>query len=167
MDTLPEDIIADSLLLTCSVSKGALLIQDVPYGVGWWWEGKEDRVYEGELLLFPAEGEHVDAVIRLPLEDYLLGVIPYEIGGDSPQEALKAQAVAARSEAIMALRSGMYCGPHHDLTADVECQVFREMQSGQENRMRPCVKPVELPFSARINRFTVIMHPIAAGIRRL
>ncbi|MCB9502048.1 MAG: SpoIID/LytB domain-containing protein [Deferribacteres bacterium] len=132
MDTLPEDIIADSLLLTCSVSKGALLIQDVPYGVGWWWEGKEDRVYEGELLLFPAEGEYVDAVIRLPLEDYLLGVIPYEIGGDSPQEALKAQAVAARSEAIMALRSGMYCGPHHDLTADVECQVF----SGNAKRTR-------------------------------
>jgi SpoIID/LytB domain protein len=58
------------------------------------------------------------------MERYLLGVVPYEIGTDAPLEALKAQAVAARSEAVVALRSGLYSGPNHDLTSDVECQVF-------------------------------------------
>jgi SpoIID/LytB domain protein len=46
------------------------------------------------------------------------------MGNDSPIEALKAQAVAARSEAVIALTSKLYSGPHHDLTSDVECQVF-------------------------------------------
>ena len=26
-----------------------LTIKNVPYGIGWWWEGIEDRVYEGEI----------------------------------------------------------------------------------------------------------------------
>ena len=53
-----------------------------------------------------------------------MGVVPYEIGPDAPMEALRAQAVAARSEAIMALESKLYSGLHHDLTSDVECQVY-------------------------------------------
>ncbi len=114
----------DSLVFRAKTDSSTLLIKEVPYGVGWWWEGKEDRIYEGVIAFYAAGTDSVEAVVKLPLEQYLLGVVPYEIGGDSPLEALKAQAVAARSEAVMALRSGLYSGPHHDLTSDVECQVF-------------------------------------------
>lgn len=103
---------------------GTLKIKNVPFGVGWWWENKEDRIYEGNFNLYKNSENKFDVVISLPLEEYLKGVVPYEIGGDSPLEAIKAQAVAARSEAVMALTAKMYSGPHHDLTADVECQVF-------------------------------------------
>jgi peptidoglycan hydrolase-like amidase len=102
----------------------ALTIQDVPYGVGWWWEGKEDREYEGVIRIHAVDGERLQVVVELPLERYLKGVVPYEIGGDSPPEALKAQAVAARSEAVRALTTGLYSGPGYDLTSDVESQVF-------------------------------------------
>ena len=78
-------------------------------------------------------------IIKLPLEEYLKGVIPYEIGGDSPLESLKAQAVAARSEAVVALRSDLYSGSHHDLTADVECQVC----SGNLKRTKASDRAVE------------------------
>jgi stage II sporulation protein D len=40
-----------------------------------------------------------DAVAIMPLEEYLKGVIPSEMPGGWPQEALKAQAIAARSYA--------------------------------------------------------------------
>ncbi|KAA3659515.1 MAG: SpoIID/LytB domain-containing protein [Calditrichaeota bacterium] len=123
-ESLADKLVADSLRLHSAVSGGELLIQNVPFGVGWWWEGKEDRVYEGELLVFPGDKQRIDVVVRLPLEAYLCGVVPYEIGADAPKEALKAQAIAARSEALMALRSGLYKGTHYDLTSDVECQVF-------------------------------------------
>lgn len=101
-----------------------LTIPDVPYGVGWWWEGKEDREYEGVIRIHAVDGERLQVVVELPLERYLKGVVPYEIGGDSPLEALKAQAVAARSEAVKALTTRLYSGPHYDLTSDVQSQVF-------------------------------------------
>ena len=105
-------------------------IKNIPFGVGWWWENKEDRTYEGEFHFYVTNENKFEIVIHLPLEEYLKGVVPYEIGGDSPLEAIKAQAVAARSEAIMALTSNLYRGEHHDLTSDVECQVF----SGNKKR---------------------------------
>jgi SpoIID/LytB domain protein len=121
---------ADRLVLNCASDGGTLSIRDVPYGVGWWWEGKEDRTYEGELSVYICAGNKFEVIVKLPLEEYLNGVVPYEMGNDSPLEALKAQAVAARSEAVIALTSKLYSGEHHDLTSDVECQVF----SGNQKR---------------------------------
>ena len=106
------------------------LIKSVPYGVGWWWAGIEDRIYEGALHIYVDSDKAMSVTVELPLETYLKGVVPYEIGPTSPLEALKAQAVAARSEAIIALTSQLYNGEQHDLTSDVECQVF----SGNKRR---------------------------------
>jgi SpoIID/LytB domain protein len=107
-----------------------IIIKNVPYGKGWWWEGKEDRVYEGEIYIYAAIENYLEVVVKLPLEEYLKGVVPYEMGNDSPLESLKAQAVAARSEAVIALTSNLYSGEHYNLTSDVECQVF----SGNKKR---------------------------------
>ncbi len=120
----------NKVLLKSNQPNGTLTIDDVPYGVGWWWEGSESRNYEGDIFIYRNNENKFDVVVKLMLEDYLKGVVPYEIGGDSPLEALKAQAVAARSEAIIALTSKLYSGAHYDLTSDVECQVF----SGNKKR---------------------------------
>ncbi|MBN2280229.1 MAG: SpoIID/LytB domain-containing protein [Candidatus Marinimicrobia bacterium] len=112
------------LWLKSNKKKGTLNIKDVPYGVGWWWEGKETRNYEGEISIYINENQQFDVVVKLMMEDYLKQVVPYEIGGNSPLASLKAQAVAARSEAVIALTSKLYSGEHYDLTSDVECQVF-------------------------------------------
>lgn len=114
----------DSLVFSSINVNDEVEIKGVPYGIGWWWEGKETRRYSGDLKVYPGENNKPEFIVSLSLEQYLTGVVPYEIGGDSPLEAIKAQAVAARSEAVMALKSGMYGGKYHDLTSDVECQVF-------------------------------------------
>jgi len=103
---------------------GTLKIKKVPYGIGWWWEGIEDRVYEGEIEISINENKKINVIVTLPLEKYLCGVVPYEIGSDAPLEALKSQVIAARSETVSALISGKYRGSNFDLCADVECQVF-------------------------------------------
>lgn len=100
------------------------LLEDVPYGVGWWWGGREHRTYEGQLHVYVDADSRLDAVLHLPMESYLKGVIPYEIGPESPLEALKAQAVAARAEIAQTMLTGKYRGTYHDVCADVECQVF-------------------------------------------
>ncbi len=93
-------------------------------------EKNPGRSYEGRLEIFPGEGGMLEVIIVLPMEKYLMGVVPYEIGPDSPIEAMCAQAVAARSEAFVALVTRKYAGKHHDICSDVNCQVFR----GNERR---------------------------------
>ena len=55
-----------------------------------------ERPYRGQLVV-KATGGALRAVNSVPVEMYLYGVVPLEIGSDGPVEALKAQAVAARS----------------------------------------------------------------------
>lgn len=65
----------------------------------------DDTLYRGAALVRPAE-EGVTAVNLLDLETYLLGVVPMEIGGGRPPEeleAVKAQAIAARTYAVRQL----------------------------------------------------------------
>lgn len=67
----------------------------------------------------------------VPLELYVTGVIGSEMGEHWPQEALKAQAVAARSYAIqrvLAPRNSWY-----DLESTVQDQVYRGIQNPQKN----------------------------------
>lgn len=101
-----------------------LTLEQVPFGVGWWWESREDRIYEGTLDLSINADKKLMAVLELPVEEYLRGVVPSEIGPTAPEEALKAQAVAARSETMTALSERTYEGPGYDICADVDCQVF-------------------------------------------
>ena len=82
------------------------------------------ELYEGKIEISVNENNKFDVIVVLPLEKYLCGVVPYEIGNDAPLEALKAQVIAARSETVSALLSGKYKGSNFDLCADVECQVF-------------------------------------------
>lgn len=62
-----------------------------------------DGLYEGDLLLTIKDDE-IRAILHIYIEDYLLGVVPYEMGDSFPLEALKAQAIAARTYALK--RSG-------------------------------------------------------------
>lgn len=59
-----------------------------------------DRWYRGRLLLVP-QGNSVTAVNYVDLEHYLTSVVGSEMHSTAPMEALKAQAIAARSYALV------------------------------------------------------------------
>ena len=50
---------------------------------------------------------HGAGVVELDLEEYLCGVVPAEIGEGSHMEALRAQAVAARTFALRRVMAGI------------------------------------------------------------
>ena len=79
------------------------------------------RSYRGELLAIPS-GDEVIIVNRVPIEDYLRGVVPLEIGERQPGEraAVEAQAIAARSYAYTHLASAQ----RFDVRATVDDQVY-------------------------------------------
>jgi SpoIID/LytB domain protein len=62
--------------------------------------GAEQRRYAGSLQIVPKGGATVLPVNLLPMEDYLKGVVPAEMPPYWGVEALKAQAIAARTYAI-------------------------------------------------------------------
>lgn len=89
------------------------------------------RTYRGALRLVP-QGGGCTAINELPLEDYLLGVVPGEIGRKlDPRvvEAVKAQAVVARTYAARAI--GQYGSRPFDLRDDVRDQVY-EGKAGED-----------------------------------
>lgn len=76
--------------------------------------------YRGDLIVYAQNGK-LYCVNRVYIEEYLLGVIAGEIGDNSPMEALKAQAVSARSYAVREISaSGNY-----DMTDTSSSQVYK------------------------------------------
>ncbi|MEN6444524.1 MAG: SpoIID/LytB domain-containing protein [Candidatus Cloacimonas sp.] len=61
----------------------------------------------------------------LPLEQYLAGVVPNEIGDNAPFEALKAQTVAARTHALSLLLNNKHKTDGYDLCNSTHCQVYK------------------------------------------
>lgn len=64
-------------------------------------EALKDNLYAGDLKL-TAEKQRITAVVTVQIEDYLYGVVGYEMSDSFPMEALKAQAIAARTYAMNA-----------------------------------------------------------------
>ncbi|MDR1535770.1 MAG: SpoIID/LytB domain-containing protein [Planctomycetota bacterium] len=60
---------------------------------------------------------------RLPIEEYLYGVVAGEIPGNWPLEAIRAQAVASRSFAYFSIRSR--ANEEYDVHADTRSQVWK------------------------------------------
>jgi stage II sporulation protein D len=91
-------------------------------------EGPEDLVdvegkrYPGTLLLRRNPDGSVTAINEIGIEDYLRGVLPLEMDTGWPLEALKAQAVVARTFAYTQM--GKYRKAGFDLTADTRSQVY-------------------------------------------
>ena len=83
-----------------------------------------DSRYRGNLLLVATPRGTLHVVNRVGLEEYLLGVVPLEMGPRvyDELEALKAQAVAARTYAVK--RRGDFSAEGYDLCATARCQVY-------------------------------------------
>nr|WP_225867088.1 SpoIID/LytB domain-containing protein [Prochlorococcus marinus] len=60
---------------------------------------------------------------KIKFDDYLKGVLPYEIGSNSPLEALKAQAVIARTWALY--NSERFNIDNYHLCISTQCQVYK------------------------------------------
>lgn len=81
-------------------------------------------VFAGPFRLLPDAHGGWSLVEMVPMERYLQGVVPHEIGAGSPPAALAAQAVLARTYALRNLARFAVDGYH--LCATVQCQVYAD-----------------------------------------
>ncbi len=95
--------------------------------------GQGTPVYEGRLEVVE-DAKGLVLINELYLEDYLKKVIPSEMPGSYEKEALKAQAVCARSYAYRQIRSNSYrqYGAHVD--DSTRFQVYNNEASGDRTR---------------------------------
>ena len=77
------------------------------------------RAYRGVMEFAPTVFSGLSVVNAVGLDDYLQGVVPAESPASWPAEALKAQAIAARTYAITTARGGDF-----DQFADTRSQVY-------------------------------------------
>ena len=84
------------------------------------------RRYRGALEL-RHRGAGLTAVNIVPVDDYLLSVVPEEMPTDWPAEALKAQSIAARSFALKS--RGRHAAEGYDLCTTTHCQLYKGIAS--------------------------------------
>ena len=87
--------------------------------------------YRGSFTL-KKNGSNVEVINYLDMEDYLKGVVPSEMPASWPKEALKAQAIAARS----------YAANSMGLSSTPSSQVYRGL-TGEDSRTNAAVKETE------------------------
>lgn len=83
---------------------------------------QERRFYGGEMRFQPNSYGTYTLVNEVPIETYLRGVVPHEIGLAAPRPAIEAQAVLARTYALRNLRR--FELDDYELCADTQCQVY-------------------------------------------
>jgi SpoIID/LytB domain protein len=80
------------------------------------------RSYPGRMKLQPNAYGTTTLVNLVPLETYLRGVVPYEIGGNAPFQSMAAQAVLARTYVLRNTRR--FAIDEYQLCATTQCQVY-------------------------------------------
>ena len=95
------------------------LALEAPQGLRW---GK--GLFQGPFRLQRDAYGSWTLVEQVPLERYLEGVLPHEIGAGSPAAALRAQAVLARTWALANSHRFEIDGYH--LCSDTQCQVYSD-----------------------------------------
>ncbi len=119
---------------TLGSNKNSILVASLssPTGLISWGRHK----YQGELQLLTAgTNERCDLVNSIPLEAYITTLLAKEMHGSWPVEALKAQAVAARTYAYERLKKS-HTGKLYDLESSEKDQVSGTFFDATENTLK-------------------------------
>lgn len=126
--------------------------------------GVGNRYYRGSILLKPTVkngATQISAINLLPIEDYLLSVVPSEVPRSWPAEALKAQAVAARSYAYANLNKNQKLG--FDVRDTVDDQVYLGVQSESEETNRACAETRGIVLKHNGKVISAFFHSTSGG----
>jgi stage II sporulation protein D len=94
--------------------------------------GRVNGAYRGALEFLPGRFGGVNAVNAVDLDDYVQGVVPAESPATWPMDALKAQAVAARTYAITTSKGGAGWDQYPDTRSQVYAGVAGERPSSNQ-----------------------------------
>ncbi len=118
-----DQLIENGFRLVPKNDSSQVTLYAVREGTGFHWEREVDRTYPGVIEVRLDHRALLMALNELPLETYLKGVVPAEMPASYPFDALKAQAIAARSEVLSKIGVKHLNDPF-DLCGMVHCQAY-------------------------------------------
>lgn len=132
--------------------------------LAWTDDGKaRDIRIRWPLRLMRSEGGNLWAIPSVPLEQYLVGVLPNEMYLSWPPEALKAQAVASRTYAFyMTL---IHKARDFDVTATVMSQVWSPTDRADPRAVMAVQATSGVVMTENFRVFPAYFHACSGGIR--
>ena len=145
-----------------SQNNSSFYVYNISYGQGYFWQGSGSRQYRGNMII-KGEGDKFTLINQVELTPYLISVVPSEIYASWPMEALKAQAVAARSYTLSNL--GRHSSEGYDLCDSVHCAAYNGIGSEHQRTTEAVLstqgesavfegKVIEAVFSSNSGGFT-------------
>lgn len=101
-------------------------------------------------------------VQKIEFDDYLAGVLPYEIGPNSPLEALKAQAVIARTWGIF--NSDRFNMDKYHLCITTQCQVYKPPKITNKKVLQAIEATTDLILTYRNKPINAFYHGSNGGV---
>lgn len=124
--------------------------------------GDKTKQYRGTLEIRRFKTSDMTVINIIPLEEYLYGVVPYEIGAGSPSEALKAQAVTARTYTLNNLRK------YESLDFDVCNTTYSQVYKGVNGETAATNKAVDNTYGEVVmynNKLASVFYFSSSGGR--
>ena len=140
------------------VSGNEVLVE--PIGGIWAYNGKS---YRGKARVI-ARGGKLSVINEIMIDDWLKGVLPAEIGKDSPMEALKAQAVAGRSEAVFRLLVPPHKNDGYDFCTGVHCQAYKGIEAETAEVRKACDDTLGYVLLAEGDILNAVYHNVCGGV---
>ena len=144
------------------VQADRLVLPEIIVGSGFHWETKENQVYRGTLEFLVDSAGNLTVVNVLPVETYLAGVVPSEMHPDFPLEALKAQAVAARTQLFFRL-GARHPDEGFDRCANPHCQVYAGITRESENAHLAVAATTGLVMKSKGRVVEAVYHAVCGG----
>lgn len=106
--------------------------------------------YRGVITVRDNSDNTLQIIDMVSIEQYLYGVLPAEIGADAPMEAMKAQAVAARTYALK--NRGKFASEGFDLDDTTRCEGYDGVdgESPQSNAAVDATRGEVLTYDGRL-----------------
>ncbi len=128
-------------------------------GKGSHWSSRKSISFSGELII--KNRKSLIAVNSISIEEYLKGVVPSEMPAKSPIEALKAQAVLARTNAYRAIID------RENSDYDILSSVYDQAYYGNNKRTEKTDRAVELTKNIILTYnnepITAFFHAVSGG----
>ena len=124
----------------------------------------EGRKFSGDIFIYLTAKTKLIVVNRLNVEEYLRGVVPCEMSKGISLEALKAQAVAARTYAynkILRPQTNLY-----DLFSDTSSQVYEGVTKYSETTDRAVRQTADVVMFYKGRLFPSFYHSMCGGVTR-
>ncbi len=121
----------------------------------------DNKLFRGGIILKNASNGNLTVINQLEIDEYLYGVLPKEMSATAPEEALKAQAVAARNYAVVNLNKHIDEG--FDLCASTHCQTYSGFSAEKGSTNNAVDNTIGLILTHNGNPISTFYHMDSGG----